>query len=285
MALAVIGAVLFIGLVIAVIGGLWWLTSQLYPASGARITRFASNPELICASDACSVGLVWQVENLADDQSVTLRLEKPNGDTIPLSSSPSMEDPELRIEANNRDIFSEEGPYRFVLEIVDQGQEAAYVIDSEAREVMFYPGPTFTIDDVWNTGFDGGELSENDTVATRSLLIGQNPDLASSTLANKVPGFITVCSKGMALASVQYTSGQSTTIEGSAGIRELDVTVRRPNAEDNHGEATLAYDETLVLPEPLPVDDGIEIVSVMRSEDDTPIAGAQWGLTYTFDCV
>lgn len=283
---AVVGIVLgIVALVVlaAIVVYSWW--SYFDRLSEVRIARFASNPQVICGSSSCNVALAWRVENLEDDQTVSLTLRKPNGDVVSLSNDPARENPDLRLGADDGETFSEEGQYVFELAVLESDGDESRVVASESRSVTFYPGPTFAIQDVWNTGLAGGELSENETVATRSFVISENPNLGVTSLDGKLPGILTVCPKGMVLESVRYSHVQLTNIDDSVGVRELDVTVRRPNATDHFAAATLDVDDSLDLPEPVLVDDGIEVLSVMRSSDDRRLTGAEWGLTYTFRCV
>lgn len=277
--LGILGFVVLVALVV------YSWSSYFDRLSEVRIARFATNPQVVCGSDACSVGVAWRVENIEDEHSVSLTLRKPNGDVASLSNAPVREDPELRLSAGTGELFSEEGSYVFELEVVEQSEDLSRVVASETRSVTFHPGPTFAIQDVWNTGLTGGELSENETVATRSFVVSENPTPTVTALDGKIPGILTVCPKGTALESVRYSHVQITGIEDSVGVRELDITVRRPDATDSLAEATLDTDEVLDLPEPMLVDDGIEILSVMRSEDGASLSGAEWGLTYTFRCV
>jgi hypothetical protein len=244
-------------------------------ASRPQIDRFAVNPEVICRSNSCSVEVQWEVNASSGNLRVSVHLRQPNSQTVPLSSTTQGT---AQLGASDRNLFPVSGAYFVDLEAaVGEGSP-----ETRSLRIWFHAEDTFTIEDAWSTGFVGGSLSENDTVATHSAVLSQEPFVGSiGEIDSKLPSSITVCSKSMAMHKVVYRGG---TIVGT-GMRPVEVTVRRPGSTSQIAGGTLEYGDELVLPQEALVDDGLEVLSVMRSESGSSVAGSQWTLTYALRCI
>ncbi len=273
-----IGGVIILIIVIVILAAfLFIFIAPFFRGSSSKSlsVELRRNPQYVCSSGSCPIETEWshEADNLTVE-SALLQIVRPDGSTSVLSEESSGS----TTISPASEHFNETGVY--MLEFTASGEGESEVA---SLPVHFFAEPAFVIKDIWNTGFTGGTLSDNDTVATHSTVLSQNDHVSGiSEIDGKWPTTATVCSKGMALRGVTHAGG---TI-GSGIVRPIEVTVRRLDGTVL-AAATLQYEETLSLPGTAVIDDGIEVLSIMRSEKSPPdtIAGSQWELHLNLVCL
>ena len=263
-------------LVLLIVGLTLWSRSG---RSGPTIeVAFSRNPEVICRSSSCVVTVGWDVTSDGSNLAVSVVLVRPDGQEVPISQAAAGTQ---GLGADDPTFFAGTGVY--TLELRATADEAEDRI--EQLRVAYHEESEFRLVDAWNTGFTGGALSDDETAATHSLVLTQEPFVGSVTeIDGKVPSSVTLCSKSTALRTIVYSEG--TIRADGTGIRRLEVVARRPGGAAIATRTLNLGDELPLTPEFM-IDDGIEILSTMRSEADPPrsIAGSTWRLTYVLGCI
>ena len=250
-----------------------------YSASRRRITiDFSKNPEIICRSNSCVVNASWEIQSQGGElDEVRIQIVKPSHDVILLSNDASGS---LTLNSTDTTIFDQTGVY-----FIEVHARSSDVVRTESHRIAFHSESEFFLNDSWNTGFVGGNLSADETVATRSMILSQEPFIGQVTeIDSKLPGSVTVCSKSMALRKVIYQTG--TIRSDGTSVRKIEVTIRRPGGQEIINQ-TLSLGDELALPQEELVNGGIEILSIMRSEVQPPrsIGGSSWTLRFVLGCV
>lgn len=271
----IIGVIILIGLVAFVIWQ-WSQYGQRRNSPHLKISRYARNPEHSCGTASCPIQVVWELDTTEGNVDVHLQLVAPNsGQATTLSmnqSSPQFIDP------TDQNLFPIEGVYLLQLTASADGLPDV----TESLPINHHAGPTFMLTDTWDTGFTGGALSQSNTVATRSIVLGPEPFTGSiPEIDRKIPSSVTVCPKSVELYGVERLQGGTVDYAQT----KVKVTVRRPGDNTPIATGDLAWGQSVDLPVPALIDDGIEILSVLRREDGQSVAGAQWSLGYKLRCI
>ncbi len=249
-----------------------------YTATRARIqVSFSSSPQVVCRSGSCVLEAVWEVTSNRDELQVSLVLIRPDQQRIVLSANTSGS---LHLASDDESMFGLTGNYVLRLHAT-----ADDVDRTEERTIAYFHEPEFTLDDPWNTGFTGGALAQDETSATHSLVLSQEPFIGAIVeIDSKQPSTLTVCAKSTQLRSLTYRSG--TIRADGTGVRKLELTLRRP-ATDAILTQTLELGEVITLDPPQSIDDGLEILSTMRSEADPPrsISSSSWTVQLGLSCL
>lgn len=251
-------------------------------ANGARIRRpgggnsprpvdlvsFAMRPRIICSKRECSVEIDYSVEPDGAGAAVSLSVRTPRNRTIPVSNQM-----QLRRIIPGDDSFWSDGPGQYTFTWRATGLQQGDI--TNVHDVHVIPASGGTVLDSISFTFNPND--QNRRVVGDIAIFG--------TVAGRKGRSLDTCEKYMALASIRYVSG------GIAGFpRDLSINVS-DGAGQAQGTAILLPNpgsDTLLLPNPVPIQNGIAIESQMASGTgpEFPIGrNIPWVLEYTFKCL
>jgi len=208
-----------------------------YESTGITI-RCSSDPEIICRSNSCTFNAKWHIKTRhAPLERVCIKLVKPDQIAVVISNNSSGS---LTLDSTNQSLFNQTG-----INSLEIRAESGGITESESRRIEFYREEEFSLIDEMGTGLQSASLSNNETIATRSIVLGHEPYSATVPEINGVPASYAVCSKSMALRKIIYESGAMRS--DRAGPQQIEVIIRRPGGPAIIGK-TLALGEELTLP-------------------------------------
>lgn len=251
-------------------------------ASRARISRpsggnsprpvdpvtFSIRPKIICSKRECSVEIDYSVQSDRAGAAVSLSVRTPRNSTITVSNQM-----QLRQIISGDDSFWSDGPGQYTFTWRATGLQQGDITNVHDVHVIPTSGGTM-LDFI---SFTFGPNDQNRRVVGDIAIFG--------TVAGKKGRSLDTCEKYMALASIRYVSG------GIAGFpRDLSINVF-DGAGQVQGTAILLpqpSSDTFLLPNPVPIQNGIAIDSQMASGSgpEFPIGQSiPWVLEYTFKCL
>lgn len=236
--------------------------------------RFDMSPKIICSKQECSVEIDYMVQSSQPAAAVSLSVLTPSNNTIVISDQL-----QLQQSIAGNDAIWNDGPGQYTFTWRATGLQQGNI--TNVHDVHIIPPTGGTMLDFISFAF--GANDQNRRVAGDIAVFGtaSGTSAASGIKARTLD----TCEKYMSLSSIRYVSG------GIAGYpNELSVQVI-DGAGQAHGTAILlpqSGSDTLKLSNPLPIQNGIAIESLMPSGagPEFPIGQSiPWDLEYTFKCL
>lgn len=236
--------------------------------------RFDMSPKIICSKQECSVEIDYMVQSSRAAAAVSLTVLTPSNNTVVISDQL-----QLQQSIAGDDAIWNDGPGQYTFTWRATGLQQVDI--TNVHDVHVIPPTGGTMRDFISFTFDAN--TQNRRVAGDIAVFGSVP--GASALSGVKVRALDTCEKYMTLSSIRYVSG------GLAGYpNELSVQVINGTGQ-LQGSAILVPQpgsDTLVLSNPIPIQDGIAIQSQMSSGTgpEFPIGQSiPWDLEYTFKCL